>query len=113
MGRFYWGIQKLLTQENGYHGASLGLIGCRNGKNKGDSKRVATNILPNAFITESGGKMGWIHYSYDADRRDEARGVITSMIIFGRHTLSLTRNLTSSSAAHQIGCYDVGSQTPK
>lgn len=34
--------------------------------------------------------MGWIHYSYDADRRDEARGVITG-VIFGRHALSLTR----------------------
>lgn len=34
--------------------------------------------------------MGWIHYSYDADRRDEARGVITGVIIFGRHALSLT-----------------------
>lgn len=57
--------------------------------------------------------MGWRHYSHDADRRDEARGVITGVIIFGRHTLSLTRNLMSSSAAKHFGCYDVGNQSPQ
>lgn len=57
--------------------------------------------------------MGWRHYSHDADRRDEARGVITGVIIFGRRTLSLTRNLMSSSAAKHFGCYDVGNQSPQ
>lgn len=50
--------------------------------------------------------MGWIHYSYTADRRDDARGVITGVIIFDRHTVSLTWILTPSSAAKHIGCYN-------
>lgn len=52
--------------------------------------------------------MGWIHCSCDADRRDEGRGVIAGVLIFGRHTVSLTRNFTSSSAAKRVGCYNVG-----
>lgn len=34
MGWLYRGIQKLLAQENGDHGASLGLISYRTGENK-------------------------------------------------------------------------------
>lgn len=34
MGWFYRGIQKLLAQENGDHGTSLGLILYRKGENK-------------------------------------------------------------------------------
>lgn len=57
--------------------------------------------------------MGWIHCSYDADRRDEGRGVIAGVLIFGRHTVFLTRNFTSSLAAKRVGCYDVGNQSPR
>lgn len=35
---------------------------------------------------------------------------ITSVIIFGRHTVFVPRDLMSSSAARRIGYYDVGDE---
>lgn len=74
MGRLYWGIQKLLAQENGDHGASLGFIGYQRGENK-EIVSGGYHDSPQCFYYSSGGNMGWIHYSYDADRRGEAIGV--------------------------------------
>lgn len=57
MGRLYRGIQKLLAQENGDHGASLGFIGYQKGENK-EIVSGGYHYSPRCLYHQSGGKMG-------------------------------------------------------